>query len=139
MDDKHMQELETHPIFPNVLEKKKCGLFAWRNVIEGIVCVVIIILIVRIIPFVDRVAIILGFLWSLAALAICLRGIHNRSVTQFLVDYISFKKNRVKYHLRSVDEYENKQLKEERRRETSKLLTVVDRIKEKYYSLTEEE
>ena len=139
MLEEHNQEMEEHIILPNLIGKKKCGIFEWRNIIEGFICVAIVIVIVKIIPFVDRVAIILGVLWSCALFAICLRGIHDRSVSQFFIDYISFKKNRIIYHLRSVDEYENKQIKDELRQESNKFFRLIKKIKESYLNLTEEE
>ena len=76
--------------------------FRKRNLAEAAVAMLLVVGIVMLIPFVFKVKLIVAIVLTFVT-GICFAiGVKNRSVTQWLIDYIHYKASGRKYHLRTV-------------------------------------
>ena len=84
----------------NYMEAGRIFGFRKRNMIEAGVVSLLILRIVFWIPFVMKVKLIVSIVLIVAIGGLFIGGVHNRSVTEWLQDYIRYKRNGKKYHMR---------------------------------------
>lgn len=102
------EEISTSITPENYNQFRKLSHFKWRNITEGVLWGILLGYLILITPLVLRVKIILLVAVVLPIVFINFLGIKNRSVIQFICDHIRYRKNRISYHLRSVNQYDQK-------------------------------
>lgn len=103
MDEFDDDEGGTYQLTPNVIESGTLLGIPHRNWIEAVASSLIAVFIITAIPFTPVYTGVLCIMVSSALIAINLKGIQNRSVTQMIVAEISFLKNRRILHLRGPE------------------------------------
>lgn len=97
-----MEDLYTFNIPDNFIQVNRIFGFRIRNIIEAVAAFALVCLLISPIPFVPKISFLcMGVLGSVAALRVLL-GERGRSITEFLIDWIIYKKRARKIHLRTV-------------------------------------
>jgi len=89
---------------PNFTQKHKYFGFRLRNILETVLVIITLLSVVSLTPFVVKVKLIIDVTLSVALGFFFLNGVRNRSITEWLMDYIRFKKNGKKMRMRTVRE-----------------------------------
>ena len=101
-----MQEERDYTFYipPNFTQKHKYFGFRLRNIVETIVMILVVVNVVGLTPFVSKVKIIIDITLVCVLGFFFINGVRNRSVTEWLMDYIRFKRNGKKLRFRTVRE-----------------------------------
>lgn len=86
----------------NVLQGKRIMGFKSRNIIEGVIEAVIVLLLLLKIPFVLKVKLIVVICVSLFILAINCIGIKDQAITEFLINFIRYRHYLKPFHYRRL-------------------------------------
>ncbi len=102
------QEPRGYWVPTNVLQGKRILNIRLRNVIEAGIWVVIVFFLVSFIPFVTRVRIIVTVCLAIAVAGVNLMGVKDMSLSEVVLNFIHYHVHGHKYHLRSIDNAEEK-------------------------------
>lgn len=101
-----MEEKKEEPqimiIHDNVIQNNKVLNIEKRNIAEALLFTILFCFIIASIPFVLKVKLIVCVIGGGSIFYANIVGIKNRSITQFIIDYVLFKKNSKKASLRSA-------------------------------------
>lgn len=103
MAEKENNKNEVYHLTKNVIEHSKILGIRKRNIVEAVVFTFLILAIVNAIPFTRLVKIISSLILGGFSIALNLRGIKHRSVTEVVAAEIKFRKRRRRLHLRGPE------------------------------------
>ena len=96
-------ELLSTTIPDNIINSKRYFGFRARNIIEGIILSLVVILIIIRIPFVTRIKIIFIVILGMTTFILSCVGIKDKSVSELLIDLINYTKLSKNYSYRSIN------------------------------------
>lgn len=97
-----MEEPYTFTIPDNFIQVNRFFGFRIRNIIEACVAFALVCLVISPIPFVPKISFLCMGVLGVAAAFRVLLGERGRSITEFLIDWMIYKKKAKKLHLRTV-------------------------------------
>lgn len=134
MVDKNGEEIFRIP--DNVLKSKRYLGFKRRNITEAIISFIISAFLIYQISFVMRVKIIFIICVGASVAFINLIGIKNQSISEIILNFIKYKKQKPVLHLRSVKYAKSKKTTVNKKGEF--ITTLNESIAEKYIRLAKE-
>lgn len=116
----------------NLSNRKKFLGIPNRNLIEAVAVEIVLLLILRILPFSIPV-IVMAIIVMLGVGIFLVIGIHHESVTEFIITSFKFNSRKAKYHLRKVTEDEKITIEKESENEKVIGEDIIGDIKNKFF------
>lgn len=104
MAEEDKNRVYTYNIPENFTDSGRIFGFKKRNILEAAIAIIITANIVSVFPFVIKVKLIVLMVLCIGVGALFLKGVYNKSITEWLISVIIFKKNSKKLHFRTVKE-----------------------------------